>query len=147
MQGRDERYRDVCLINVLRAHGYKCEYTADGPFWAMEDGNVFLKPFRYLDCHRSFDNVLREWSHLHTFHLCCGVMARQSISRTSWQEISTMDNGQFIMTLGDHFLALRKIEGILEINHGNKRHEWKSAVIDPRACSGFFIIQARCVGR
>ena len=36
---------DVCLIDVLRAHGYKCGYQADGPFWAMRDGNNFLEAF------------------------------------------------------------------------------------------------------
>ena len=43
-----ERFREVCLIDSLRAHRYKVQYTADGPFWAMADGNKFLRPWQNL---------------------------------------------------------------------------------------------------
>ena len=46
--GGQGKYADVCLVDVLRAHGYKCEYEGDGPFWAQEDGNRFLRPFQQL---------------------------------------------------------------------------------------------------
>ena len=45
MAGADKRYVDVCLVDVLRAHGYKCGYQADGPFWGMHDGNNFLEAY------------------------------------------------------------------------------------------------------
>lgn len=45
----EEKFKDVCLIDTLRAHGYKLEYASDGPFWAIRDGSTFLEPFGSLD--------------------------------------------------------------------------------------------------
>ena len=38
-----ERFYDVCLVDVLRAHGFKVEYTWNGPFWAMKDRSGFRR--------------------------------------------------------------------------------------------------------
>ena len=54
-----ERYEEVCLIDSLRAHRYKVQYTKDGPFWALADGNTFLQPWQNL--HLCFD---RKFFHL-----------------------------------------------------------------------------------
>lgn len=45
---RQKLYRDVCLVDVLRAHGFKIDYPGNGPFWALADGNVFLSDWKYL---------------------------------------------------------------------------------------------------
>ena len=81
------------------------------------------------------------------------------VSRTTWSRLSAMLNGEFILTVGNHFIALRKNDGCLEVNFGRRTHEWQSAcrwqtsvpigfaedigqwLIDPVACSGLFIIQ------
>ena len=70
-------------------------------------------------------------------------------------------DGQFILTIGNHFSGLRKKDGCLEVNHGHRSHEWQSAcrwqmgvptgfsedlgqwLIDPAACSGLFCIEER----
>ena len=36
-------------------------------------------------------------------------------------------DGQFILTVGNHFIGLRKKDGCLEVNHGHRSHEWQSA--------------------
>lgn len=45
----DDRYVEVCLVDALRAHRYKVPYTCNGPFWAMQDGNAFLSPWKQLE--------------------------------------------------------------------------------------------------
>ena len=47
-RNRCERFEEVCLINVLRAHGFKVPYTCHGPFFAMADGNGFLQPWQCI---------------------------------------------------------------------------------------------------
>ena len=43
-------FADVCLIDALRALGFKVRYTCGGKFWALADGNRMLEPFgRKLD--------------------------------------------------------------------------------------------------
>ena len=39
---------DACLVDSLRALGYKVAYTSSGPFWAIKDGNRFLQPWGCL---------------------------------------------------------------------------------------------------
>ena len=56
-QGAERNYADVCLVDVLRAHGYKVDYEADGPFWAMQDGNRFLEAQGPLGPHPVHVNV------------------------------------------------------------------------------------------
>ncbi|OLP84293.1 Localization factor PodJL [Symbiodinium microadriaticum] len=75
--GVEQKFQDVCLIDTLRAHGYKVDYASDGPFWAIQDGSTFLEPFR------------------------------KTVARTTWGQIATVANGQFILTIGAHFIALR----------------------------------------
>jgi len=41
----DKRYQNVCLVDSLRSLGVKLQYTADGPFWALSDGNAMLSAF------------------------------------------------------------------------------------------------------
>ena len=55
-----KRYKEVCLVDSLRAHRYKVPYTKDGPFWAVADGNALLQPWQTLLL--SFDN---------NFWFCC----------------------------------------------------------------------------
>ena len=43
------QYHNVCLVDVLPAHGFKVEYVANGPFWAMQDGSKLLVPWQCLD--------------------------------------------------------------------------------------------------
>ena len=38
------RFQNVCLIDTLRLLGAKVQYTSDGPFWALADGNKMLEP-------------------------------------------------------------------------------------------------------
>ena len=43
-------FADVCLIDALRALGFKVRYTCGGNLWALADGNRMLEPFgRKLD--------------------------------------------------------------------------------------------------
>lgn len=44
-------FTEVCLVDSLRALGFKVPYLGHGPFWAMQDGNAMLKPFQHLGCH------------------------------------------------------------------------------------------------
>ncbi|CAE7235509.1 unnamed protein product, partial [Symbiodinium sp. KB8] len=41
------RYRDTCLVNALRAHRFKIDFEANGPFFAVRDGSKMLRPFRH----------------------------------------------------------------------------------------------------
>ena len=41
----DKHYQNVCLIDSLRSLGVKLQYTADGPFWALSDGNAMISSF------------------------------------------------------------------------------------------------------
>ena len=50
LRSGDGRLPDVCLIDALRAHGFKIPYSAPGPFRAMGDGDQFLKPWGRLVC-------------------------------------------------------------------------------------------------
>lgn len=81
------------------------------------------------------------------------------MARTTWSQVTTLSSGQFILTTGNHFVALRTQGGCLEINRSNRTHEWHTAcigrtktplafsddlgrwVIDPDACRGVFIVQ------
>lgn len=44
----EKPFEEVCLLDALRALGFAVNYFADGPFWALRDGNQFLKPFGCL---------------------------------------------------------------------------------------------------
>ena len=44
------RFADTCLIDSLRALGVRVPYTRHGPFWALKEGNEFLKPRKCLAC-------------------------------------------------------------------------------------------------
>ncbi|CAJ1439678.1 unnamed protein product, partial [Effrenium voratum] len=48
-----DRKQDVCLIDALRSLGVQLSYQDDGPFWALTDGNKFLRP--HGKCLRSVD--------------------------------------------------------------------------------------------
>lgn len=48
MQGAQERYTDVCLVDSIRALGLKVPYLRSGPLWALKDGNELLKPWGRL---------------------------------------------------------------------------------------------------
>ena len=39
------QFKNVCLVKALRALGAMAPYTADGPVWALADGNRMLEPF------------------------------------------------------------------------------------------------------
>ena len=43
-----DKKKNVCLINALRSLGVPVPYAADGPFWALRDGNRMLEPFAPL---------------------------------------------------------------------------------------------------
>ena len=43
---RRDVFENVCLIDALRAHGYKLQYMGDGPFYARADGNLLLGPWK-----------------------------------------------------------------------------------------------------
>ncbi|CAE7873151.1 Ba71V-079 [Symbiodinium microadriaticum] len=99
----------------------------------MHDGNNFLEAY----------GPLGKWS---------------SVPR-GVRRLSMVADGQFILTIGNHFSGLRKKDGCLEVNHGHRSHEWQSAcrwqmgvptgfsedlgqwLIDPAACSGLFCIE------
>ena len=38
-------YKNVCLVKTFRALKISVPYTGDGPFWALADGNIMLRPF------------------------------------------------------------------------------------------------------
>ena len=95
-------------------------------------------------------------------HYClCAEHVRKTVARATWSRLCTAADGQFILTVGNHFIALRKKDGCLEVNHGHRSHEWQSAcrwqtgvpigfsedlgqwLIDPAACSGLFCIEER----
>ena len=40
---------DVCLVDALRSLGVPLQYRCDGPFWALADGNAWLRPYGFLD--------------------------------------------------------------------------------------------------
>ncbi|CAE7800313.1 unnamed protein product [Symbiodinium sp. CCMP2592] len=128
-----EKYLDVCLIDALRGHGHKCEYAADGPFWAMRDGNRFVNPLGKI------------------------------IRRTDWQHIVRSRDAKFLVAADAHFMALRKQDGCLQLNHTNRTHNWEAVQVDdienpvsysaehgwflnPRLCTGFFAIEDAAVG-
>ena len=68
-------------------------------------------------------------------------------------------DGKFIVAANGHFMALRKQDGALELNPTNRTHVWHSITVDdlrrpvsystetsswrlnPRMCSGFFLIE------
>lgn len=54
----EQRCADVCLVDSLRAHRYKVPYSSNGPFWALKDGNYFLRPWQSLG---DFDLYASAW--------------------------------------------------------------------------------------
>ncbi|CAJ1371508.1 unnamed protein product, partial [Effrenium voratum] len=44
----EERKVEVCLIDALRSLGVPLQYTDNGPFWALRDGNRMLLPHKPL---------------------------------------------------------------------------------------------------
>ena len=112
-QGERRAYRDVCLVDALRGHGYKCPYTSDGPFWALQDGNVFLKPFQCHVCRSDrlcHDEYAVYYSPRHQVDL------RKCVHRTNWQHIVKSDNAEFLVAANNHFMGIRKQDGCLEVN-------------------------------
>ena len=47
-EAESARCVNVCLVDALRALGFKVPYARSGPFWAVEDGNAFLQPWQCL---------------------------------------------------------------------------------------------------
>ena len=41
-------YRDNCLVDALRALGFKVPYSQDGPFYVLKDGRKMLAPLEQL---------------------------------------------------------------------------------------------------
>ena len=69
----EKKFQDVCLIDMLRAHGYKVGYASDGPFWAIQDGSTFLEPFRSLGKQILSGSVMRQdiYNHERLIPMCC----------------------------------------------------------------------------
>ena len=83
---------------------------------------------------------------------------RKQVNRTTWGGMASTHNGEFILHVGNHFYAVRKQDGDLEINLGNRRHTWENAalseastpvkwslyrlrwMINPALCDGIFQI-------
>ena len=40
-------FRDACLIDALRCHGFPILAHRHGPFWVLRDGNAFLSPWNH----------------------------------------------------------------------------------------------------
>ena len=53
------RRQNVCLVEALRSLGVHVPYSCDGPFWALADGNDWLRPRGFLGCKRFCDCVLQ----------------------------------------------------------------------------------------
>ena len=43
-----KRKEKCCLVDALRAFGFKVSYDRDGPFWVLEDGSDMLRLFGYI---------------------------------------------------------------------------------------------------
>ena len=43
-----KRKEKCCLVDALRAFGFKVSYDRDGPFWVLEDGSEMLRLFGYI---------------------------------------------------------------------------------------------------
>jgi hypothetical protein len=69
---------NTCLVDSLRSLGFKVGYHADGPFWALGDGNSMLQAF---NAHLEHMPNARAWSHLPA--------------------------GKYILAVRNHFVALR----------------------------------------
>ena len=127
---RQKLYRDVCLVDVLRAHGFKIDYPGNGPFWALADGNVFLSDWKYLG-HIIDLIILRAWLKCSRFP--CHALRTWSINGYLRHEVkpvadlSSLGAGKFIAYQNHHFVAIRCFEGQWQINFGNKMHEWEAA--------------------
>ena len=62
------RFVDTCLIDTLRSLGLRVPYERSGPFWALKDGNCFLRP---LKCSAT------------NYSLVCGHVSRGSTAQRS----------------------------------------------------------------
>ena len=160
-QGERRAYRDVCLVDALRGHGYKCPYTSDGPFWALQDGNVFLKPFQ---CHVCRSDRLCHDEYAVYYSPRHHVDLRKCVHRINWQHIVKSDNAEFLVAANNHFMGIRKQDGCLEVNTSNRTHTWHKIYVDdlpspltysvdlgcwrmnPSTCTGFFVIQDLWMG-
>ena len=129
-KGPHAQYHDVCLVDVLRAHGFKVEYVANGPFWAMQDGSKFLVPWQCLDSTMLSLEGMSFFVQFHGFSWL--FLAENDIRR----EVAAVDvealeagiatHGRYILAHNEHFVALRFLvdEG-WAINFTNKRHLWQ----------------------
>ena len=153
----EEKFQDVCLIDTLRAHGYKVDYASDGPFCAIQDGSTFLEPFGSLDKQVLFSSFTRRGIYNHEWLM---QMRCKEDSRSDDME-PDCDGCQWPVRL-DHRSALHRLEEgrrRVGINQSNKRHAWETActyrtqspllyyeemavwLIDPTQRTGVFVTQ------
>ena len=114
-------------MDALRGHGYKCPYTSDGPFWALQDGNVFLKPFQ---CHVCRSDRLCHDEYAVYYSPRHHVDLRKCVRRTNWQHIVKSDNAEFLVAVNNHLMGIRKQDGCLEVNTSNRTHTWHKIYVD-----------------
>ena len=100
----EEKFQDVCLIDTLRAHGYKVDYASDGRFWAIQDGSTFLEPFGSLDKQVLFSSFTRRGIYNHEWLM---QMRCKEDSRSDDME-PDCDGCQWPVRL-DHRSALRRV--------------------------------------
>ncbi|CAK0814461.1 unnamed protein product [Prorocentrum cordatum] len=97
-------FKDVCLVDALRAHRYKVPYVADGPCWAQKHGNQMLAPFG-----KSIQKVSG------------GISAVDDTSKyVIFDPAKRTDLGTVA-----HFQALKKVDGELLLADTNKASSFK----------------------
>ncbi len=88
-----EGYDNVCLVTALRAHGMQVPLTKNGPFRALSDGNLWLRPLGYRLTHVPYPFLTSgkyiKWHNAHFVAVDVGEVVRviDDSSTTSYQSI------------------------------------------------------------
>ena len=110
-------------MDSFRGHGLKIEYTASGPFWAVRDGALMLKPFRLLAS--AYFGYVQQVSLRLESTCVLSTDYRRSIVPVAHGDI--VEHGDYIIAFNSHFIGLRARADGLKVNETNRTHLWQDA--------------------
>ena len=131
-----DKYKEVCLVDAIRAHGIKAVYDRHGPLWALKDGGPMLHEHGLLVETTAAKALPLCVQKVYTTYRLPLILVRYRIFREpGWQSLRR--SGIFIVAYDAHFVAVRKsTENALEVNFSHRRHLWHPLLLADEGHSG-----------
>ena len=115
--------RDVCLPVCFRIHGIPVPITQSGPFWALQDGNVMLKPYGYcvvpVPSESLFTNgryIIHQVNHFYNIRVLCAGLVCWKIDGHATEFLESDQVSQLIYDTSVKVFLLQPIHDSVFLN-------------------------------